>query len=387
MNTRVVFAAYYYCPYVSGLTLHVRGLAEGLARLGWDVHVVAVQHDLSLPRSEVIGGVSVHRVRPVAAVDKGMFAPGFVSAVRRRAAGGAAIVPVLPLIEAPLLAIGDFRDRTLPLYICDLRLGPGAVSRAIEGLAHAGARVAVRRAPAFFASSEEYIRASRVLHGTATPLVPAPPPIDVARFRPTDYAVLEEHLGLIGRRRIGFVGRLVAEKGILVLLDAFDELRREMPDLHLVIAGEGKVVAGGGMHDEIARRVGADERVQLTGFLPDGKLPAFYSMLDVLVLPSIDPLEAYGMVQVESMLCGTPVVASDMPGVRIPVSETGMGRLTPPGDAQSVARAIREILEEPESFHRPRAQIARAFDPEIPVANLDSALRRYVSYRSARQRV
>jgi glycosyltransferase involved in cell wall biosynthesis len=63
------------------------------------------------------------------------------------------------------------------------------------------------------------------------------------------------------------------------------------------------------------------------------------------------------MVQVESMLCGTPVVASDLPGVRVPVQATGMGKLAPPGDPRVLAEAILEVLEHRERFLLPRRRL------------------------------
>ena len=69
------------------------------------------------------------------------------------------------------------------------------------------------------------------------------------------------------------------------------------------------------------------------------------------------------MVQVEAMLCGTPVVASDLPGVRLPVLATGMGRLAPPGDAAGLAAALIAVLRDPAAVAASRESVIRAFDP------------------------
>jgi len=67
-------------------------------------------------------------------------------------------------------------------------------------------------------------------------------------------------------------------------------------------------------------------------------------------LPSTNSTESFGIVQVESMACGTPVVASDLPGVREPVKLTGMGRLTPVADSKALAGAVNDILAQPRQF-------------------------------------
>jgi len=71
---------------------------------------------------------------------------------------------------------------------------------------------------------------------------------------------------------------------------------------------------------------------------------SFYSLLDVLVLPSVNSTEAFGMVQVEAMMMGVPVVASDLPGVRVPIKKTGMGIIVPVANSQKLAEAIAKIL-------------------------------------------
>lgn len=74
------------------------------------------------------------------------------------------------------------------------------------------------------------------------------------------------------------------------------------------------------------------------------ELDAFYRFIGVLALPSIDPLEAYGMVQVEAMLRGTPVVATDLPGVRTIVQRTGMGQIVRKRDPYALGIALQNVL-------------------------------------------
>jgi glycosyltransferase involved in cell wall biosynthesis len=90
--------------------------------------------------------------------------------------------------------------------------------------------------------------------------------------------------------------------------------------------------------------------------LAEEELAAFYSLCEVTALPSLNSTESFGMVQVESMLCGTPVVASDIPGVREPTGRTGMGMVVPPGDSGALAEALIRVLADPAAFRgRPEA--------------------------------
>ena len=91
----------------------------------------------------------------------------------------------------------------------------------------------------------------------------------------------------------------------------------------------------------------------------------FYAACDVVALTS--DTECFALVQVEAMLCGTPVVMTDVPGGRVPVTVTGMGRLAEAGNAESIGRAIVEVIDRREAFVRPRAEIEAHFSFQTTV--------------------
>jgi glycosyltransferase involved in cell wall biosynthesis len=93
-------------------------------------------------------------------------------------------------------------------------------------------------------------------------------------------------------------------------------------------------------------------------------MAAFFANLDVLVVPSLNSTETFGLVQVEAMLCGTPSVASALPGVRQPVHQTGMGEVVPIGDDEALAAALLRVIELRERYLRPREAIAARFSTE-----------------------
>lgn len=101
---------------------------------------------------------------------------------------------------------------------------------------------------------------------------------------------------------------------------------------------------------------------------------SFYSLLDVLVLPSVNSTEAFGMVQVEAMLKGVPVVATDLPGVRVPIKKTGMGLIVPPKDATALARAICTVVKKKRDFVKPARLIRREFPLADTIASYVNVL-------------
>jgi glycosyltransferase involved in cell wall biosynthesis len=79
------------------------------------------------------------------------------------------------------------------------------------------------------------------------------------------------------------------------------------------------------------------------------------------VLPSLNSTESFGLVQVEGMLCGAPSIASALPGVRQPVTMTGMGEVVPIGDSDALAEAVIRILDDKAKYTRPRSDIGSLF--------------------------
>ena len=122
---------------------------------------------------------------------------------------------------------------------------------------------------------------------------------------------------------MGFLGRIVEEKGIPYLVEAFRSVASS--NWRLLIGGEFQNIAGGSRIEEVRRAAEEDPRISILGFIPDDQLANFYASMDVFAFPSINPLEAFGIAQVEAMFAGVPVVASDLPGVRQPVMRTGNG--------------------------------------------------------------
>jgi len=104
-----------------------------------------------------------------------------------------------------------------------------------------------------------------------------------------------------------------------------------------------------------------DEHWIALGLLGGEELAAFFAVCDVTVLPSLNRTESFGFVQIESMLNGTPVVASNLPGVRIPIGTTGMGLISPIGDRHALANNIADVLRRSSEFVVPREQVEAEF--------------------------
>lgn len=326
-----MMALTYYAPYVSGLTQAARWVAEDLAARGHQVVIATTGHEPGLPTVETVDGVEVHRAPVFLRVGKGTVSPAFPLLVRRLARRADVVNLHLPLLEAGLLARLAGGTPVVATYQCDVNLASSLLDRMQVRAVDASSRAALRRAAAVAVSSFDYARSSRVWEAAQPRAVEIAPP---CLARPAGAPTFRETSG----RHVGFLGRLVAEKGVEHLVDAF--LRTAGPEDRLLVGGDYQRVAGGSVVEQVRARAAGDPRVRLLGFLPDEALADFYASLDVFVLPSVNSLEAFGIVQVEAMMAGVPVVASDLPGVRGPVQRTGFGHVVLPADVDALSRAL-----------------------------------------------
>ena len=329
----VVVALNYYAPYVSGVTEAARVTAEGLAALGWRVLVVAGHHDPASPARERLHGVDVIRTPVIARIGKGIVSPSFVPTVLRWARRSRLVHLHLPMLEAGAIALGVQGRPLVTTYQCDVTLPSGAFNSFQTWSLDRSHAMALRRSDVVAVTSEDYAHASRLAGAMSrrTHTLPAPA-IDRARGVPR----FRDGGGL----HVGFLGRIVEEKGLEYLVRGFRELGS---DARLLIGGDFAKIAGGSVVDKVRTAIDGDPRISLLGFVADEDLPDFYASLDVFSLPSINSLEAFGIVQVEAMMQGVPVVASDLPGVRMPVRDTGFGRIVEPRDAAAITRALQEL--------------------------------------------
>jgi glycosyltransferase involved in cell wall biosynthesis len=144
-------------------------------------------------------------------------------------------------------------------------------------------------------------------------------------------------------KRLLFVGQLRDYKGVDYLLQAVANLRMDSMPVTLDVVGTGPSLPS---LKARVRELGISDFVEFRGHVEEESLHAYYEECDLFVLPSVTRREAFGIVQLEAMAAGAPIVASDIPGVN-ELAIRGGGRLAKPADAESLTAAIRESLSAP----------------------------------------
>lgn len=364
---RLLCALTYYRPYTSGLTIYVQRLATALVRRGHQVTVLTSQYDPSLPRDELMDGVRVVRAPVAARVSKGVIMPSFGLLATRLALTHDAMSLHLPQFDAPGLALRGrlLRQPVVLTYHSDLQLPPGGINQLANRVVDVANLAAGALATRVVAYTQDFADHSPYLRRFRKKITVIPPPVEVAPVTAADVEAFKTRWNLQGPV-IGMAARLAAEKGVEVLLNALPQILAAYPTARVLFAGPHENVLG---EEAYARRLAPlfarfRDHWTFLGTLGPSEMAAFFPNLDLLVVPSLNSTETFGLVQVEAMLCGTPSIASALPGVRQPVIQTGMGEVVPIGDSGALAAAILRILGDRPRYMRPAAEVSERFSTE-----------------------
>jgi glycosyltransferase involved in cell wall biosynthesis len=376
---RVLVALDYYRPNVSGLSITARDLALGLGERGHRITVLTHRHRSDLPAEEQDGPVRILRAPVLARVGKAQASPALVAIARRELRDCDLLhlhAPLTPAVPLAWLA-GRLGVPIVLNYHCDLKLPRGVLHRSVEAVARRSQNFALDRARVIINSTEDYARHTAALASRLDRFIGILPPVHDLQPSPVSADELRARWGVAGHPVLLFVGRFAAEKGLPELIEALPAVRREFPEAVLLLAGERHAVPGESVGKTLERLLD-DPRsgVVATGFVPDAWMSALFEIGSVLVLPSTNSTESFGMTQVEAMLSGLPVVASDLPGVRQPIRLAGMGELAAPCDSAALASAILKVLHNPSAYRKPRAAVRETFSLEKTFAMYMAAYER-----------
>lgn len=360
MNLCFLCREYPPAPRVGGIGFATRDRARALALLGHRVHVVAPIRDGGSPTTLTDEGVVVHRIRSPRWQIPGLgrragqtldrlgwsWAAARVVARLRREEG-------LDAVEAPEFAAEGFvvAHRSDPPVVVRLHTPLGMVRRLNGTQLSADCRRTVRLERAALEGAAAVIAPSRALvaacvasgYGAAGRAEIVPHGIDTDLFSPGDPPGGGDPLVL-------FVGRLEARKGVGDLLRALPAIAAGVPQTRFAFVGAEAAAPPGATswRDRVlaeARMARIEEQVEVAGFVPREELPSWYRSASVVVAPS--PFEAFGLVCLEAMACGRPVVGCAAGAFPELVRDGHEGRAVPPGDPEALAAAVVELLEDP----------------------------------------
>lgn len=336
---RYLFSVTYYAPYISGVTIYVQRLAEALAQNKQVCQVLCYQHSPDLSLTESINGVAVTRIKPDIKISKGFLAIDWFKKATALVKTSEIVIINLPQPEGVFLSILGkiYGKKVISVYHCEIDLPPGIVNWLLERLILFTTFWTFLFSNQIVTYTQDYALASRVVRPfLAKTHFVYPPIVKLAPGPKVNNKIFT----------VGIAARLAAEKGFEYAMAALAGL-----DCKLLVAGPEDPVGEEKYRQKIKILIAKiKSQVVFLGPIKPADMGKFYSQIDVLLLPSTNSTEAFGIVQVEAMLARKPVITSDLPGVRVPVQKTGMGLVVPPKNVQALRTAIEEIRDHRKTY-------------------------------------
>jgi glycosyltransferase involved in cell wall biosynthesis len=328
----------------------------------------------SLPGYEMRDGVEVVRPRVWFHISKGVIMPSMPYWAWKYARKTDVVHLHAPQLDAaPIAMLSRLAGKPVVLtYHCDLRLPVGFVHTLANQVSNVANHITARSSTIIVHNTRDYAEHSPLMQRYLDKVQPIFPPVEIASVNGTHLQAFRQKFGIQpGQRIIGMAARLATEKGVEYLAQALPIVLDKHPQARVLFVGPYQNVVG---EEAYAQRLAPlleqlGERWSFLGVLSPTEMTAFFQESEVTVLPSINSTESYGLVQVESMTCGTPVIASDLPGVRVPVTETGMGVIVPPANVKELAHALIAILDHPKAYRgQPNNLISMSMPEEVAAA-------------------
>ena len=333
MNLLHLYKDYY--PVLGGIENHVRLLAESQAARGHAVTVLVTSGDRRT-RVEQRQGVRVIYAARLAAVASTPLSLSLPLLLRREQPDITHLHFPYPVGDVAQRFFGRSR-RTVISYHSDIV----RQKRLLQFYAPLLRRT-LARADAVVATSPRYVETSPFLAPVAGKVTVIPYGIDAARFESADPAAVTALRQQYPGPLLLFVGQLRYYKGVEFLIRALPQVPTATA---LLVGGESSTQRSA--LETLTRELGVAERVRFLG-QREAELPALYHAADVFVLPSIERSEAFGIVQLEAMAAGCPVVSCDVGTGVAWVNQHGQtGLVVPPRQPEALAAALDELLADP----------------------------------------
>lgn len=344
---KIALVSPYDFPYPGGVTEHIIALAKKLRQRGYDVHIIAAcsgYQGENFPNTRVV----THKVTavPIAgAMARVGVSPLSYIRIRKILQRETFDVihlhePLTPSITWPVLSYAQ----TLPGTVS---IGTFHAYHEQPNWLYAHGRPIFAR---FFAKLDSLIAVSEAARDFAHRMFPGdyciiPNGIDLSRFgKAPETSPAANPPGPNKKTTLLFVGRLDRRKGFLNLLETFFKIKPDYPNLQLKVVGpfDSKACEP---YQKMAQAHHVTD-IEFVGYIAPEKLPEYYHSADIFCAPSIG-YESFGLVLLEAMAAGLPLVASDIAGYRSVVTDGREGLLVPPGQPSRLARALRQLLDNP----------------------------------------
>lgn len=341
---RLLLVTDFYYPHWTGISKSVFSLTKTLQD-EFSVTVLTVRYDRDLHRFEKIDKVSVVRSRYLLSISRSKYSLAMIGDFFRLVRNNDCVFINSPCANILLFSIVSklFRKRLVIFHQGDLILPPGFLNKLIENVFDLSCFISFSLADNVSTYTADYAKYSRTMHTFLQKFKPVILPVLLPPVNNSSKTLdTMEHFKKQKKILFGFAGRFVDEKGFDILFQAIPIVMTYLPNAHFVIAGkemsyESFFSKNRGMFNHVK------EHMTFFGLLDDVSLEHFYKGIECIVVPSRS--DCFNLVQAEAMLCGSPAIVSDIPGLRYLVKESGFGMLFKKNDPADLAEKIVALAE------------------------------------------
>jgi len=340
---KVLVSCTYYLPNISGVTVYVDILAKKLSEKGHQVSILTSRYKKELSKFEKNENIKIVRSEVALAVNKGVLMPMFWWDAFKQVKGSQIIFANLPQVESVWLGIWSkiLGKKFIVIHHCEFNFSGNLANKLISLLTYPIHFITYMMADRIISYTKDYAQTSIFLKYFSKKIIYILPPVVVGKEDKDKQTEIKKKIGLGNEKVVGFVGRIAWEKGLNYAIEAVAKLEK----VKLVLVGPYKDLVGDDSFKNLKKLIDKhSDKVVLYGPMEHSNLINFYKICDCLVLPSTNNLETFGIVQAEAMISDCPVVASNLPGVRMPVKMTELGEVAGVADSDELAKKINKVL-------------------------------------------
>lgn len=337
MELKILQTPVRFYPFVGGVENYVYYLSKEMVKIGHQITVICANESNSR-EEEIINGIKVKRLPYI-----GKIANTNITLKLPFTMLNIEFDVVHTHLPTPWSAdwsafISRIKKKPLVVTYHNDITGSGIANYVAKFYNLTSLKFLLKQANRIIVTQSKYIDSSPYLNRYRNEIKVVPIGVDVNKFKPIKVDKNENTIFFLS-----VLDKFHKYKGLDYLLNALKIVRRDICDVKLIIGGKGELI---NRYRRIVELLDLKNNVEFHGFIPNEKIVEYYNKCSIFVLPSISSAqEGFGIVLLEALACGTPIVSTDIVGVAEDVKENNAGIIVPPRNPDALADAIIYLLE------------------------------------------
>lgn len=345
-------------PHTGGVEQYTYILSKKLVEQGHEVTVLCANEPEQAATRTTYEGIDVVRIDDIGKIAQTNLTPRLPVELHRAVRDADLVHTHLPTPWTADVSVVIAKLHGVPsvvTYHNDIR-GDGLTSYIASAYNTTAMQVTLSLTDRIITTQESYFDGSNIPQRCKKKVVTIRNGVDIERFKPMDIGdEMAREFGFETDSTNLFFLSVLDEyhdyKGLENLLESMQDLP---PDYHLVVGGDG---SKRDYYERVSVDLGVDSQVNFVGYISNENLPKYYNLSDVFVLPSTSAVqEGFGLVLLEALACGTPVVTTDVVGVAEQVARRNVGTVIPQSSPQRIRDALSGVSSTDEDFHTEQAR-------------------------------